>query len=84
MALILTACFSGGILTSVVFREQKNINNFEEMLDSNLTVITHNNSWVWSEFDSVIHWNKQLDEQMMKLRPRLNFFPRSFLYDDVN
>ena len=84
MALTITTCFSGGILTSVVFREQKNINSFDEMIDSNLTVLTYNNSWVWSQYENVLLWNKSLDEKFERLTPRLKFFPRSLLYEEVN
>ena len=78
MALTITACFSGGILTSVVFREQKNINSFDEMIDSNLTVLTYNNSWIWSQYENVLLWNQPLDERLKRLSPRIKFFQGVF------
>ena len=84
MAFILTVCFSGGVLTSVMFREQKNINTFDEMIDSNLTVLAYNNSWVWRQYENLLIYKQSPDENLKRLKPRLKFFPREFLYNEVS
>ena len=84
MAFIITVCFSGGILRSIVFREQKNINTFDEMIDSNLTVLTYNNSFVWSQYDSVRNYKQTLDENLKRLKQRLKYFPRDLLFNEVS
>ena len=83
MALIITACFSGGILRAVMFREQKNINTFDEMMDSNLTVLAYNNSFVWTQYYSAMIYNHSLAENLKRLKPRLKYFPRELLYNRV-
>ena len=48
--LILSSCISAGILSSLVDREVKNINTIEELIDSDLTVLISNKSFLWWNF----------------------------------
>jgi len=47
MSLVLVACFSSHILSSLIFQPFKTINNFEELVQSNLSVITGNWSYLY-------------------------------------
>jgi len=68
MALIICSCFSVGILSSMVTREMKTINTFEELIDSNLSIISANNSY--------IYWGLTYQKSNIKFRqlePKIKF-----------
>jgi hypothetical protein len=73
MALILTWCFTGGILTKIISPENLVINTFEEMIDSGVKIYTNNGSWIWHQFNNKNQWNKTLDYKMSMLENRIEF-----------
>ena len=84
MALVITACFSGGILNKILTPEHFNINTFEEMAKSGLQVYTYNNSWSWWQFKAFDEgWTKNLDEKFSMVRPRINFIEMRDFYNKI-
>ena len=74
MALVLTSCFSGGILNSIIIPEHSNINSFGELIDSGLKVYINNNSWIWWNFKALdMKWLNKLDDKLSKIQNRIDY-----------
>jgi len=72
MAIIFAVSFSMGIFSSLVTQEFKTIDTFQEMIDSNLTIMSGNNSFVY--------WgiaNPENDKKFLQLKPKIKFFQDS-------
>jgi len=67
ISMILVFCFSGGILSSIVTQGIKTINTFDEMIDSNLTIVSGN----WTNIFFSIQYKK--DKKLIDLYPKINF-----------
>jgi hypothetical protein len=67
---IFVSCFSGGIYTSIVYKDMKTINTYEEMLKSNLTLIGGDNSYLFHSIKWV-HHNQYI--KFIELKPRVKF-----------
>ena len=74
-ALILSSCFSGGILRSMVHREQTSIDTLDELISSNLSVVILENSWLWWQYEKQRRWNVPLEYYMSAIKPRLVSVP---------
>ena len=72
MALIITSCFSGGILNILIVPEFKNINSFEEMVDSGLKIYVYNGSMLFAKFNNKRVMNMKLDDKLSKIETRLD------------
>ncbi len=68
--MIFVSCFSGGIYTSIVYKDMKTINTYEEMLKSNLTLIGGDNSFLFHSIKWV-HRNHYI--KFIELKPRVTF-----------
>ena len=85
IAVIIAACFSGGILNKILSPEINMINTFEELIGSGLKVYTYNDSWIWWQFKAYNEgWNKQLDEKLSKIENRMEFITREKFKDQVS
>jgi len=47
IAMVLVSCFSGSILSSILLQPIKTIENFDQLKQSNLSLITGNWSYLW-------------------------------------
>jgi len=68
IAFILTACFSIGILSSIVTQEMKTINTLEELIDSNMTITTG--------IYTLLYWvlkSGNYGQQIEQMAPKLKF-----------
>ena len=83
MALILTCCLSGGILTSLMFKPLKNINSIDELVESNLTIVNYNESSIWYVYDNEKKYKMPLDNNLRRIKNNLEFFDRNLFYQDV-
>ncbi len=70
VSVIFVSCFSGGIYTSIVYKDMKTINTYEEMLKSNLTLIGGDNSYLFHSIKWV-HHNHYI--KFIELKPRVKF-----------
>jgi hypothetical protein len=80
VAFLITSCLSAGILSTIVAQEKKTINTFEELIDTNLTIISGNNSFVYwkikyidsndMKFQQLANRIKFMDDS----KPVMNFF----------
>ncbi len=76
--------FFGGILTAIVFMEQKYINSFEDLINSNLSVLTHNNSWLWYQFKGETDYNNPVKGYLAKIKSRMKYVTADTLYNPVS
>ena len=83
MALILSSCLSGGILSSLMFKTMKNINTIDELVQSNLTIINYNESWIWYTYDAEHRHNIKLDDNLRRIKNKLEYFSRDLFYNEV-
>jgi predicted PurR-regulated permease PerM len=90
VAFIIISCLSAGILSTIVAQEEKTINTFEELIDSNLTIISGNGSliyWIMKYIDSNSNTKFQQLENRIKFmddsKPVMKFF-FSFLLKRTN
>ena len=62
----------------------KNINSFEEMVDSRLKIYIYKDSWIWSHFNKKFVYNISLDEKMSKIENQITLPIRDELDYIVN
>ena len=72
MAMVLTLCLSGGVLTKIISPENQVINTFEEMVNSGLKVYVNNNSWIWWKFNGNTVWKIKLDENLSRVKAQID------------
>ena len=83
-ALVLTSCFSGGVLQSIVNRGQTKIDSIEDMINAkNMSAAMRHNSWLWCEFEAKIQWKKPLDSNLKAIEPMVKTFSDKQLEDKV-
>ena len=73
VALILTQCFSSGILISLVIHDMRKIDSIADIISSGIKIYGINNSWVWYQFDNELRYNNPIDENLVKIKPRINY-----------
>ncbi|CAG2169059.1 unnamed protein product [Oppiella nova] len=66
-ALVLSACFQTGILSSIVTQHVYTTNTLDEVLESKQRVIVANESNVWWDIKNYFDWNSTLNEYLLKL-----------------
>ena len=68
-ALVLTSCFSGGVLQSIVNRRQTSLDTIEDVVNAkNISVAIRDNTWIWWQFHSNKKWNASLDNNMLAIK----------------
>ena len=83
IALIIASCFSAGILRSMLDHEHKPINTVEELLKTNMTAITVNDSWIYWQYEMETKWNVSLDANLEGIKSKLRFVTQSEIRDKV-
>ena len=73
VALILTQCFSSGILISLVIHDMRKIDSIADIISSGIKIYGNNNSWVWYQFDNELRYNNPIDKNLVKIKPRINY-----------
>ena len=53
--------------------ETKPINSINELIDSNLTYVSRNDSWLWWQIETERRWKVPLDNNLRKIGSRLQF-----------
>ena len=81
-ALILSSIFSGAILEFIVNRKEMAINSLDDLIHSNLSVVTHEYSWLWWQFEKEKRWNVSLDYYLSALKDRLVSVPQHLFDND--
>jgi len=69
--LILTSCFIGAILHSILTRKDHRIDSLDDLFRSNLSAVDHIDSWLWWQYKNQIRWNTTLEKTLIDLKPRL-------------
>ncbi|CAG2118021.1 unnamed protein product, partial [Medioppia subpectinata] len=74
-ALITAACFSGGILTTIVRVKPKLINSIPDIMSTDMSVLIGNNSDLWHMYDREIGNDEHLpmDSLLKQIQPRVQF-----------
>ena len=81
--MILTNVFSSGVLTSLMFQEEKHFDSLDELFSTNITLLNYNNSWIWYQFDNNLKYGSPLDDNLDQLKKKLNFLPREMIDSEV-
>lgn len=65
ISVIFVSCFSGGILSSILVRDMKAINTFEDLISSDVRIICFNNTFIYYGIKYADNWN---DDKLKWLR----------------
>ena len=63
--------------------ETKPINSINELIDSNLSYVAINDSWLWWNIENEKRWNESLDNNLRKIASRLQFISEEQLNQNV-
>jgi len=69
-SVVILSLFSGAIYTSIVNKEMKTINTYEELINSNITLVSGNDSFLYHSIKWV-HHNKY--SKFIQLKPKVQF-----------
>ena len=79
-ALVLTSCFSGGVLESIVNRRQTSLNTIEDVVNAkNISIAITENSWIWWQFEGRKRWNVPLDDNMIAIKHLIKFVNNTYM-----
>ena len=80
-ALVLTTCFSGGVLESIVNRRQTSIDNIEDLVNKNISITIRDNSWIHWQFKAAAEkkWKQPLDNNMLPIKHLVKFVDHHLL-----
>ena len=72
MSLIITISFCGGVLSSIVNKEYLPISSIEELINSDITLITTKGSWIWWKYEAKNRYKQKiLEPRLIALEQRL-------------
>ena len=67
-ALVLTSCFSGGVLQSIVNRRTTSLDTIEDLVNKNITIAIRYKTWVWWNFNNNRKYKIGLDNNMIAIK----------------
>ena len=84
-ALVLTSCFSGGVLESIVNRSHTSLNTIEDVVNAkNISVAVRENSWIWWQFESYRIYKDPLDNNMLAIQHLVKVVNKTYIDDNKN
>ena len=83
IALVITGCLSGIIYSLIVIPQNANINSIDELVQTNLEILSNNNSWIWYQLHGETEWGATIDKELAKIKTRIKFIDQKEMESKV-